>query len=135
MSAAQRVLGILALVVGVVAMHAVAGAHDGHASMAAPDSSHQAMSHEVTSPAAPQPPALLVTGMSAPCDDGCPSPGGHLAQVCLMVLTAAVLLLLARRAPNMLARHRVGAPASPKPRAAARPLRPPSLAALCISRT
>jgi hypothetical protein len=142
-SVARRVLVVLALAVGVVAMHAVAGGHGTHAPVPPLATSHQASTHagtpdHVTGPSAHQAEAVPVTeaaGVSPPCLDGCPSRGAGLAQVCLMVFAAAAFLLLAARAPGTALRSRPGARVPAARRAVSRPLRPPSLTALCISRT
>lgn len=127
---ATRVLGVLALLLGVVTMHAVASGHDSHPPGPGLASSMQQMTHADDAHEAP-----TQAGVAAPCDHGCPSGGAGVVEVCLMVLTAAVFLLLAGRAPRLPPRDRPARSAQPARRAATRPLRPPSLSVLCISRT
>lgn len=127
---ATRVLGVLALLLGVVTMHAVAGGHDTHTPGPGLASSLQQMTHADDAHEAP-----TQAGVAAPCDHGCPSGGAGVVEVCLMVLTAAAFLLLAARAPRPAPRGRPTRRLLPPRRAATRPLRPPSLSVLCISRT
>lgn len=134
----SRGLGVLALAVGLVAMHTVAGSHDAHA--AGPAAVADQRVHEPSTghgppalgaPAADSPAALVMHD----CGDQCPAGSAGLVEVCLMILTTVAFLLLAARSPSRSRHLRPAHDEMPVRRAATRPLRPPSLSVLCISRT
>lgn len=142
---AARLLAVLAVLLGLLAMHGLASTH--HAAAAAP-AAHAALPaaeaeaeagrnvhrHGAAPVAVPAQAhgAAPLAGDGASCDDDCPD----IAMLCVAVLTGAALaLLLAReRRPVLL-------PASAHPRAATRapPVRmargPDPVRELCISRT
>ncbi|MCU1691430.1 MAG: conserved rane protein of unknown function [Frankiales bacterium] len=140
---AARPLAVLAVLLGLLAMHGLVGAH--HA--AAATSTHQAPAagavHHHGPAGAPfatpahatvvaRAVAVLVDGPGASCDGDC----AHLGELCLAVLTGAALaLLLARRGPAPL----LLAPTRRAPRGAGPPGQhargPDPVRELCISRT
>ncbi len=156
--AATRALAVLAVLLGLLAMHGLSSTHHAAASPpphaappataahaaveAAPEAEAGAHHHAVALPAAALPAAALpaalhstvalVGGPGASCDDGCPD----LAMLCLYVLTGAALaLLLARRRSSWL----LVAPARPRAPGPAPPVRhargPDPVRELCVSRT
>ena len=159
-AAAARLLGLLAVVLGLLAMHGLASAHHAAASAAAPvhapsssaghsllppdrDGTHPHHHDGLASPATAGPATaagLLDVAGAGPavpgCDDDCPS---GLAALCAAVLAAAAatawLVGAAARRPAAVAPARGG----PRPRAPAAARRllpgPDPVAELCVSRT
>lgn len=136
-----RLLGVLALTVGLVTMHAVAGGHDTHAIGHAPVAADHLdiPTHDIAGAALPMTgpwPALEAPAVSPSCHDECTPAGGAVALACVMVLTAATLLLLpSGRTPGPSPRRRPPPRLLSLSRPVFRPPRPPSLSVLCISRT
>jgi hypothetical protein len=134
--AVTRALAVVAVLLGLLAMHGLASAH--HAGAATPSVQHQAAptAPELHQHGAAAPVAQDAVGVAAPagpaCDDGCPV----LAVLCVAVLAGAALLalLLARRRAPLVAappRHDHATRAPP-----ARLARPPDpVRELCVSRT
>jgi hypothetical protein len=140
--AATRALAVLAILLGLLAMHGLASTH--HAA-AASTPAHTAQAdaapagevvgahdHAFAMSAAEHDTTALAPDPGATCDQTCPD----LAVLCVAVLTGAALALL-------LARHRSSpqllAPATPRPAAPAPPVRhargPDPVRELCVSRT
>lgn len=147
----SQVLGVLALLLGVVLMHSVAGGHDAHTVQPGLDAGQHQMTDErsgtqgtaehgahprvaQTAQTTGMPAVLEPAGVAPPCDGGCPA-GSGLAEICLMVVTATGLLLLAGRTLTTTPHPWPAVPVLHGRRARTRPLRPPALAVLCISRT
>ena len=135
----SRVLGVLALALGLVTMHAVAGSHAAHAAPAHAAATHAAPApHTAAAHAAPAPDPLgtiSATSTTTYCGHEC-APDDTLAQVCLMVLVAVTLLLIAGSRPATTSwRRRVQARLPSTLHTLGQIRRPPSLIVLCISRT
>ncbi|MDP3713744.1 MAG: DUF6153 family protein [Mycobacteriales bacterium] len=139
--AATRALAVLAVLLGLLAMHGLASTH--HASAATTATPRDAAQHQAATTAPEQHqhaavPAVVpeAAAVAAPagsgCDDDCPD----LAVLCLAVLTGAALLavLLADRRAPLLAtppRHRLVERAPPE----TVPRPPDPVKELCVSRT
>ncbi|GAB3603923.1 DUF6153 family protein [Microbacterium aureliae] len=129
-----------AVIVGLLAMHALGGPHAGaHAApvVAAP-AAHQAgaaHTHHDAGAGAGSMTAATDSVAGQPCD----CDGGHLdalAITCVLAILAVVLLLLLRpRGALLLSDLLPRAELRQRTASARPPLRPPSLVALCISRT
>ena len=139
--AATRALAVLAVLLGLLAMHGLASTHHAAASTAphaaqadvAPAAEVEGAHHHALAMSAAEHDAVaLAADPGAPCDETCPD----LAVLCVAVLTGAALaLLLARRSSSPL----LLAPASPRVPAPAPPVRhargPDPVRELCVSRT
>lgn len=136
-------LAVLAVLLGLLAMHGLASTH--HAAAAAPaphavlplaDQAAGPEHHHGAAPAATsaaqQDAVALTTGPGVSCDEDCPD----LMVLCVAVLTGVALaLLLTRRRPSplLLALPRPGAPTPGPPVRRARG--PDPVKELCVSRT
>lgn len=134
--AAQRALAVLAVLLGLLAMHALASTHHAAAAAATPHTGATVLAGEVGAgvhhASAGEVDTGALMGSGASCDQNCPD----LAVLCLAVLTGvgAALLLARRRAgPVPLAR------AGQTGRAMTPPVRhargPDPVRELCVSRT
>ena len=142
-----RVLTLLAVLLGLLAMHGVASTHHASAAAAEPPAAaqphelpqavphHQAVSHHQAVTAAAQQPSPLQAGPTTPsCDQDCQ---GALVALCVAVLAVAAALAVA----VVLRPHRgvVAAPtvsSADAPASARAALPPPDpVRELCISRT
>ena len=139
--AAARALAVLAVLLGLLAMHGLASTHHAAAS-ATPHAAQEvnapaaevegAYDHASAMSAAVHDTAAFAAGPGATCDETCPD----IAVLCVAVLTGAALaLLLARRrsSPPPLASHRPREPAPAPPVRHARG--PDPVRELCVSRT
>lgn len=140
-----RLLAVLALVLGVLAMHGVAGAHSAAAAVPVPAAATHlgvvpAMGMPGQVPAQAQPQVQTAAGsphaVAAGCAASCPAPGHTGALLCLAVLTVAAALLLVLGRPGG-----YGAPLrAPRAPLAIRCAGPPRrrldlVADLCVCRT
>ncbi|MCY7364735.1 MAG: hypothetical protein LH469_05400 [Frankiaceae bacterium] len=136
-----RVLTLLAVLLGLLAMHGVASTHHAPAAAAEPSAAAQPYDppeagphHQAATAAAQQPSPLPAGPATPPCDQDCP---GALAALCVAVLAVAAELAVA----VVLRPHRgvVAAPtvcSADAPASARAALPPPDpVRELCISRT
>lgn len=132
----RRVLAVLLLAAGVLAMHTFVADHGSHAPAAVALDQSMAVADPMPD-AAPMAEAFDERGLA--CRDGCGDEAGQIWVMCLAVVTgaAAVALLIAqsRRGTGSLAARRPGWLATTRERLVCRPPRPPSLVLLCIART
>ena len=137
--ASSRVFAVLAVLLGLLAMHGLASTHHAAAATSAAQTAAVADTppahdhgHGAAPTAAVQHDRALLTGPGASCDDDCPD----LAVVCVAVLTGAALaLLLARRGsaqPHIAQAPREAAVNEPPVRSARAP---DPVKELCVSRT
>jgi len=138
----QRLLAVLALVAGVLAMHSLTVGHEG------PPVGASAMSTSTTAAMfapmthqepAPIPPRHAGDPADDRCSTGCDGGMGQVGWMCLAVIAGAaavaLLVALSRRGTGSLAARLTGWLAATPTRLAERPPRPPSLVLLCIART
>jgi len=135
----MRVLAVLALVVGISAMHSVTADHGSHAAAAHVTDVTSLAAHDRPHETPPRQADLQVAG--APCDLSCAPSGNHIADLCLAVLGGVGGLALLLLAPT---RRRLLVEGSPGPSTrlvtfrgsvVAHPPRPPSPLLICVSRT
>lgn len=152
-----RLLAVLALLTGVLAMHGLAPGHQRAAQTLTQTAARMAMatpaagpaqlsahaSGSVTTASAAHAPAAVPASLAvqAPCDSGCPDAGHGPSTLCLAVLTAAaaataaaaVLALVAHRGPARVLRRPPSVLTHARP--PRRPRRIDLVADLCICRT
>lgn len=136
--AVTRALAVLAVLLGLLAMHGLASTHHAaasaapHAPATSPEDDATAHHHAAVEPEAAQDAVALLDSPGAACDETCPD----LATLCLAVLAGAALaMLLARRRSS----PELAAPARPRGPVRAPPGRhargPDPVRELCVSRT
>lgn len=136
---AARPLAVLAVLLGLLAMHGLASTDHAaaasaapHAAATSPEDDATAHHHAADKPEAPHDAVALLGSPGAACDETCPD----LAMLCLAVLAGAALaMLLARRRSS----PGLAAPARPRGPVRAPPVRhargPDPVRELCVSRT